>query len=602
MVEPTTGALTVAAGAAIVKKTVDYLFNEAKEYGKATIWKKRADVKELPIRRQILQTTKVKTLWNIEREVSIYEFYYPIPISFNSNTSKQVKSLRDIGPIGNYVIEGTAGQGKSIFLRFLCGQELTDEHTSELIPVFIELRRITQSTGVPQLVLEALEKLRLPNSDESWRFFAASGKFALLLDAFDEVDPNLTERTIGEIEHLADLYRDNLLIVVTSRPESDIQKSARFRVMKLAKLSEQDHEPFLRKICTDREQSRNLIKVITASQGEVASLLTTPLMLTLLVILYKAVQTIPDSIPRFYEELFDVLFYRHDHSKPGFRRKRFTTLDDTSVKRLFAAFCFYARVQDYSLLTEQQFVDCTAKAASACNISVDPKTFKSELTKTICLMQNDGLETSFIHRSVAQYYAASFVSRSGDGLAQPFYEHIQAKHGWDLETRFLQEIDSYRFAKHFTMPCIEKICKLCELESVYDSNAEKAIDEYLSRTVTFIVGEVREAGSVVKDRITLVGWKIANDLTSPLAISLTHRWIIPMFTAIRDSHIDIPAHNHAEISISDALKSNIGVAMAEGKAIGASHAADFLKAEHRRAAAVIAAESRKFEIFIPLIS
>lgn len=75
------------------------------------------------------------------------------------------------------------------------------------------------------------------------------------------------------------------------------------------------------------------MKVIAQSKSEIRGLLTTPLMLTLLVILYKTIQTIPETLPRFYEELFDVLFYRHDHSKPGFRRKRFTKLDDSAIKK-----------------------------------------------------------------------------------------------------------------------------------------------------------------------------------------------------------------------------------------------------------------------------
>ena len=209
-----------------------------------------------------------------------------------------------------------------------------------------------------------LKKLQLPGSVESWRAFASSGRFILLLDGFDEVDPALADRTISDIETEADLFADSLQILVTSRPDADIQKSSKFRVCKLQALDFSDHEPFLTRICEDKSQAANLFQAVEKSSAEVRYLLTTPLMMTLLVILYKSLQTIPDTVPRFYEELFDVLFYRHDQSKPGFRRKRFTTLDDTSLKKLFSAFCFYARLHNFGVLTQYCLVRCFLGSAT----------------------------------------------------------------------------------------------------------------------------------------------------------------------------------------------------------------------------------------------
>lgn len=507
-----TTTLSAAVGAALVKKVVDDIYDGFKKSGINMLGKARSDVKESAIARALNSTTKVKTLWNIEKEVSLYDFYYPSTIEFSKDTKKKISAIKDFGHSGHFVIQGTAGQGKSIFLRYLCGQELNPTHTSGRVPIFIELRRITKEQDLKSLIQSSLEKYKLPHTPEAWKALAESGKFILLLDAFDEIDPLLVTKTIGDLEALVELHHESLQIIITSRPDSDIQKSNFFRVFRLSQLSATDHAPFLKKICSDKEQAESLLKVLKDSTSDVSSLLTTPLMMTLLVILYKSLQTIPDTVPKFYEELFDVLFYRHDHSKPGFRRKRYTQLDDGIVKRLFSAFCFYSRLKGYGVLTNQQLHECCAQAAVACNQAFDAEKFKSELVKTICLMQEEGFEVSFIHRSVAQYYAASFVRNSGEEFAQRFYNLAKENRGWELEIKFLSQIDTYRFAKYFEMPQLLGFANAAgisvECEAADDA---KKIHEYLSSVVS-VVSSVNIDKKKGGNSVTFLGWSSSVDI------------------------------------------------------------------------------------------
>lgn len=249
----TAAALAIPAATAALKKVFDDLYESAKKSGRSYITKSRADVKDVAVARSICAVTKVKTLWNIEKEVSLYDFYYPSSIEFSEGITKAVSGIRDFGGTGNFVIQGIAGQGKSIFLRYLTGQELHTKFSAGRIPIFVELRRVRTDFDLNSLIIQALERYKLPATTEAWKTLAASGRLTLLLDAFDEVDPQLASRTVLEIESLTDLYRDQLQILVTSRPDADIQKCASFRVVKLAPLSPNNHQPFLKKICTDPE-------------------------------------------------------------------------------------------------------------------------------------------------------------------------------------------------------------------------------------------------------------------------------------------------------------------------------------------------------------
>ncbi|NDP64786.1 NACHT domain-containing protein [Polaromonas sp.] len=508
----TTAAATIAIASttALLKKALDDIYLKVKEAGVHHLGLARSDIKESVIARALSTITKVKTLWNVEKEVSLYEFYYPSSIIFSDDITKRVTSLRNFGTLQNFVIQGTAGQGKSIFLRYLCGQELIPSITSNRVPLFVELRRVRSDLSVHSLILEALRKYKLPYTDNAWDFLANTGKFILLMDAFDEIDPVFASQSVAEIENIADLYKGTLQIIVTSRPEADIQRSSRFRVYKLAPLDGEDHLPFLKKICAEKDQAESLMKVLKSSTTEIRDLLTTPLMMTLLVILYKSLQTVPDTVPKFYEELFDVLFYRHDHSKPGFRRKRFTQLDDSRIKRLFSAFCFYVRLEGLGVLTNAQLHACVKQATKACNELVDADRFKDELIKTVCLMQQDGFEYSFIHKSVTQYYAASFVRSSSENFAAKFYE-LAAKPGqsWDLELRFLSQIDTYHYTKWYEIPLLEKISYTLQYSfTTYDSSAEMRINNHLMNKMSLMFGHFGLEEKISGDREgeRIAGW------------------------------------------------------------------------------------------------
>ncbi|WP_333907149.1 NACHT domain-containing protein [Delftia acidovorans] len=551
--------VAVAGATKIVENAMDDIYALAKERAVSVFAKRRSNVSNQNIAKNLTLVTKVKTLWKFDKEVSLYEFYYPSSIEFFDGVKKRVSSLRDFGTKRNFVIEGTAGQGKSVFLRYLCGQELKLDYSSNRVPIFVELRRLRNDLSLMSLILEALQKYRLPNTEPAWEFLAASGKFVLLMDAFDEIDPSLVDRSVAEIEKLSELYMDSLQIIVTSRPDADIQKSSLFRVYRLCPLKNEDHKPFLENICDEQRQADNLFGVLANSTTEIRDLLTTPLMMTLLVILYKSLQTIPDTVPKFYGELFDVLFYRHDHSKPGFRRKRYTNLDDGKIKKIFSAFCFCVRAEQLGVVTSTQFEECVNKAARVCGESVDPDKFRNELIKTVCLMQQDGFEYSFIHKSVAQYYAAAFISGSSEKFSEQFYRKVlEGGRSWELELRFLSQIDAYHYSKSYEMPLLKRICdeakcNIADLEKDYEP---KIIRNMINNLSFMMVVEKDERGDG-RLNVSIGGWSFSSNVQWMEKVGLDFYWYRAISNAgssIEDFQRDLNSRFIKDESDPDALK------------------------------------------------
>ena len=439
-------------------------------------------ISQVELGKRIFNVVNVKTLWNVEKEVSLFEFYYPSRLVFNGNgEAKPIANLSNFPRDANYVIQGTAGQGKSIFLRYLFGQIAFSLKDEQKIPLFIELRRTTSQKTIEGLISDALERLGLPQGTEFIESYLSSGKIVLLMDGFDEIEADLVSRAVYDIEGLASRF-DDLQIIITSRPDAAIQQSALFRVVKIDPLRNTDHLPFLEKICANRTQAKEILDAIQKNEQGLGDLLSTPLLLTLLVLLYRAQSTLPSTLSRFYEQLFDVMFFKHDQTKPGFKRHRFTNLDEVQLKRVFEAFAFQSQISSTQIFSTSEFEECAKQASELTGIEVSASGFKKELIRTACLMIEDGLELSFIHKSVAEFYAAVFVQRASVEFAIDFYRQIieqELSRSWSGELQFLAEIDAYRHAKYFLIPELRRTLNLIKLEELTVEAAKE--NEYLKK-------------------------------------------------------------------------------------------------------------------------
>jgi len=307
--------LAAAVGARIIGQPLLDLYNAGKGKFEKSLSKWKNNKAQNELAKKVSSIEKVKTFWQKDKEVALTTFYYPSKLSYPNGKPKQYSSLKDFPKTGNFVIQGTVGQGKSILLRYLCVQELNADGSGR-IPIFIELRSLS-SAGLKDALFSAFDRLGFEIDDDLFDFYACSGKIVLLFDAFDELEESLVSKVITQLDSLVEKY-DSLQIFITSRPESAIQNSRHFRVIHLARLESTDHKPFLERIGVSEDDVSRIMKAIKVSSAEISDLLATPLILTLLVVVYKAENAIPTELPEFYEKLFQTLFSKHDTSKPGY--------------------------------------------------------------------------------------------------------------------------------------------------------------------------------------------------------------------------------------------------------------------------------------------
>jgi PII-like signaling protein len=402
------------------------------------------------------QIRRVKTIWQVEKEVDLLKFYYPSKIKSSTEPAKVVHRLQDFSFDGNLVVRGTVGQGKSTFLRYLAAREL---ELSQRLPVFIELRRLGERTVVEAAIAE-MENLGLEGANpEIFEYLAKSSRLVLLLDGFDEVTDEQASAIVQEVEDLS-MRLPSLRMVVTSRPENAIERSPHFRVFDLAPLGPTEFPLLIERITRDPKLSEEIANSVNKSQSSIAKLLTTPLMVSLLVVRFRVGQGVPENRIAFYEPLFRLLLERHDTSKAGFKRKRKSTLSDSQLLDFFNCLCFVTRRDGSSVLRESALHAAAAKALKWINFTTSsPDAAVADIHKITCLILKDGLdEYRFLHKSVQEFHAACFVRDQPDALSSDFYTSMQQRWSdWEQELLFLRTIHPDRYDRYFAIPMLDQV-------------------------------------------------------------------------------------------------------------------------------------------------
>lgn len=448
-----------------IERVVDDIYSLAKARANDDIAKWKARNKIDKLYSKVKEVRFVKTIWQFEKKVDIASFYCPTTVIMG-NQRRQINDVDDFGTTDNVLILGTIGQGKSIFFRYLTSREL---QRGRCIPLFIELRRIEASETLLNHLMGELSALGVPVNEKILRFLLEEGKVMLFLDAFDEVRESEQSTIVSQIESISRLY-EKTRVFVSARPGTTLEGSVAFKNIKVARLQHNDYQHVVRRMVDDAKVASAIIKGVE-SQPNVKTLLDTPLIVALLVIRYKAEQSIPENIAEFYEGLFGLMMQRHDKLKAGYVRTRKSNLGDGLLENIFNSFCYLSRKANISSFKSSDVIKLFADAITVSDLEADADAVLRDISSVTCLILDDGGEYRFVHKSVQEFHAACFVRDRPDVDAEVFYTAMISKwEKWQQELRFLSVIDKHRFDMYYKIP---SICSTLGIKSIDDASSWK---------------------------------------------------------------------------------------------------------------------------------
>jgi hypothetical protein len=419
---------------------------------------------------------KVKTILHMDRAVDLTEFYYPTKVDTGRSPPDYVSRSDELfhtsGPV---LVTGHVGQGKSIFLRYLAARDIVE--SAHRIPLFVELRDIRRRS-LHELLVSELAGIGFAMPTDMFDFLAISGRFRFYLDGFDEVDETEQSRVICELQEAIRRYEQSRFII-SSRPTSNIASSPWLTVASICRYNDWEIPDLVERLA-DEHSAKGILRQLKNKGLQTRELLTTPLMIALLIVRYRIEQTVPETDIAFFGDLFDLLLRRHDQGKAGFRRKRKSTIGDYDLERVFNGLCFFTRrrgsADEFRLRELHEAISWVCKSLS---INDNPDAIANDIITITNLILEEGGYCRFIHKSIQEFHAASFVAMIGGDFAKQFYETAFKRGGWEQEIRFLKQLDRPGFERHLLLPTLNTILARSTFGTEWMSSTTGVKDEFV---------------------------------------------------------------------------------------------------------------------------
>jgi predicted NACHT family NTPase len=429
---------------------VDDLVKSASDKVKEKINEAFSIHKLTALKENIGRVGRVKTILNPDSIVDLDKIFFENAITFEE--ADRVKNVNFFSS-KQVLIEGGPGQGKSLYLRWLC---LNEGAGNNHIPIFIEFRNLTYQKSLKEDLFHSVRDFGVDLSDDLFDFLAKSKRIVFILDGFDEIPNSERLRVARELETIARTYSD-LRIVISSRPDSGMGASVYFEKYIIKRLSEEHQRDFVSYLYEDGDQAEAINTILT-SNSFLTEVTNTPLLLTLFTITYNARQFKPDSLAEFYSLIFPTMLYRHDRLKIGYERERKAGLTDYQMQRIFEALSFISLKDNSTRFSASNFRFFLENAAQLERINDNLEDLLiDDITSITALIVRDGFDDySFSHKSIQEYFSAVFLSRLNDQRKVGFYALVirdfNEYRKWQNSLAFLSTIDEKDYTKYFLLP------------------------------------------------------------------------------------------------------------------------------------------------------
>lgn len=312
------------------------------------------------------------------------------------------------------MLSGTAGAGKSTILRSIYLEACQD---GGRLPVFIELRHLNNTEETLLSYLMRQIGVEVDISREAAIKMLRSLHLLLLVDAFDELQPDKRDVVKAELFDLAvpsgkSSQPNRLRIVLSTRPDLSHSGWRFLEILHLMPLDIQQMRSLITKVGGDHSYVSRFIEQLADDTffKRYSDFLGIPLLLILMLLMYKRNVAIPEKLHLFYEFAFDTLVLRHDSSSKDYTRVFRTGLDIRQFRDVLAAFSIrthFKYVHEFSLADLHVELDVAQKI---CGLNSDGDDLIYDLATNICVIQQDGLVYTFTHRSFQEYFAAYFFA------------------------------------------------------------------------------------------------------------------------------------------------------------------------------------------------
>lgn len=313
----------------------------------------------------------------------------------------------------NVIISGTAGAGKTMFMRWAALALIDGVKDHGRVPLYLELRYAPKGAlegSFEDFLYKSTSSMKDKSSFGQFKSGLNSGMFFILLDAIDEVSPEYRSEMIASIVKFSNDF-PLCSILMSTRPDDSLSSLQSFHIHRTNPMNLSQVKEVITKLEWEEEVKGKLIERLDrGAYSSIKEFLSNPLLVTILLLTFDDAAEIPTRLTSFYQQAFEVLYQRHDATKGAYKRSLHASLDISEFQRFFSAFCFQSYI-DYKLeFTDAELGQAFKDAVDYSRVAARPDHLIKDSMESACLLQKEGLDNVFVHRSFQDYFCANFVA------------------------------------------------------------------------------------------------------------------------------------------------------------------------------------------------
>ena len=367
---------------------------------------------------------KTKTILHRSEPIELEKFYQALHIrkvsqqwgrrsKFEETDRISTEKIESLFQNGNCItIIGTAGSGKSTLVKYLFVNAIKCNYK---IPIKIELRYLNNYSGSLLVYIkdEIIKFSEIATSERVVDRLLNSGQFVIFFDGYDEIPSSKKEEITRDICKITKKYTKNAY-VLTSRPFVSVDLLENFTNFYVCDLSDTEITTFVRKQFNDSEQelADRIIETINDENSNAyKSFLSNPLLLSMFIITYQTDSNIPQKRSDYYNQVFNTLFSVHDtSSKLGYVREKKTGLTKENFVDLLKRFSFKSFFSHNYTFSVSYFETEIRGIKRDLNLNFVTEDLLADLEVAIGILTQEGIDITYPHRSLQEYFAALFVT------------------------------------------------------------------------------------------------------------------------------------------------------------------------------------------------
>ena len=243
------------------------------------------------------------------------------------------------------MILGKPGAGKTTFLKHIA--LLLSERSDVLsgyIPVFISLNDFCAEEQNKELVEYIFADISSHGIErDNLEILIKSGRLIFLLDGLDEVKESKISHVIRQIRLLSqDFENNNFIVTCRLAAQAQEYKFENFVEVEICDFNDNQIKAFVRNWFTEKGKHKRADSFIArmVKDSNIRDLATSPLLLTLLCIVFEDSGDFPVNRSELYEEGVDVLLRKWDANRDIYRPKVYGELSRNKKEDLLSHIAF----------------------------------------------------------------------------------------------------------------------------------------------------------------------------------------------------------------------------------------------------------------------